>query len=58
MVPCSLIVRTMLALLTLSAENGSMLVLQASGDEARAAVDALARLFESNFSARDPGSDC
>jgi len=49
--------KTMLDLLTLSAENGSMLVLQASGEEARAAVDALAKLFESNFSDTDPGSN-
>ena len=41
--------KTMLDLLTLSAENGSVLVLEARGAEAGEAVQALARLFESNF---------
>ena len=44
----------MLDLLTLSAENGSVLVLEARGAEAGEAVKALARLFESNFD--DPAS--
>ena len=46
--------KTMLDLLTLSAENGSVLVLEARGAEADEAVKALARLFESNFD--DPAS--
>ena len=46
--------KTMLDLLTLSAENGSTLVLEAHGAEANEAVEALARLFESNFD--DPRS--
>jgi len=47
--------KTMLDLLTLSAENGSTLVLEARGAEASEAVEALARLFESNFD--DPATD-
>jgi len=47
--------KTMLDLLTLSAESGSVLVLEARGAEAAEAVAALARLFESNFV--DPASD-
>ena len=46
--------KTMLDLLTLSAENGSVLILEARGAEAGEAVKALARLFESNFD--DPAS--
>jgi len=46
--------KTMLDLLTLSAENGSVLVLEARGAEAGEAVEALARLFKSNFV--DPAS--
>lgn len=41
--------KTMLELLTLSAENGNTLILHATGDEAREAIEALARLFETNF---------
>jgi len=46
--------KAILDLLTLSAENGSELVLEARGAEADEAVKALARLFESNFD--DPAS--
>ena len=48
--------KTMLDLLTLSAENGSVLVLEARGAEADEAVKALARLFESNFDDPTSGS--
>jgi phosphocarrier protein HPr len=41
--------KSILELLTLAAEQGSQLEMQASGSDAQAAVDAIAELFESNF---------
>ena len=49
--------KTMLDLLTLSAEGGSTLVVHARGEAAREAVEALARLFETNFSETADASD-
>ena len=48
--------KAILDLLTLSAENGNELVLEARGAEADEAVKALARLFESNFDDPAAGS--
>jgi phosphocarrier protein len=41
--------KSMLDMLTLAAEKGSRLVLEATGSDAHAAVDALARLVEAQF---------
>jgi len=41
--------KSMLDLLTLAAEHGAMLRLEANGIDAAAAVDAIAQLFEKNF---------
>ena len=41
--------KTILDLLTLNAEKGATLVLEAAGNDAESAVAALVRLFESNF---------
>lgn len=43
--------KSMLDLMTLAAEHGESLQLEASGDDAVEAVTAVAQLFESNFSA-------
>jgi phosphocarrier protein HPr len=42
-------VKSMLDLLTLVAQHGTTMTLQARGDDAQAAVDALAQLVESGF---------
>ncbi|MBS0260682.1 MAG: HPr family phosphocarrier protein [Planctomycetes bacterium] len=47
--------KSMLDLLTLAAEHGAMLRLEASGTDAAAAVDAIAQLFERNFVIDPPG---
>ena len=41
--------KSILDLLTLGTQNGTKLTLQAIGDDAQAAVDALAQLVESGF---------
>lgn len=41
--------KSILELLTLAAEQGTQLEMQASGPDAQAAVDAIAELFDSNF---------
>ena len=41
--------KSILDLLTLGAQNGTTLTLQARGDDAQAAVDALAQLVENGF---------
>ena len=41
--------KSMMDLLTLVAQNGTTLTLRARGDDAQAAVDALAQLVESGF---------
>jgi phosphocarrier protein HPr len=41
--------RSILAILTLAATQGTELVLEARGPDAQAALDALAGLFENNF---------
>ena len=45
--------KTMLDLMTLEAEHGTSLVLEATGDGAAAFVSELVRLFESNFQPED-----
>jgi len=45
--------KTMLDLMALAAENGSTLVLQATGSQAHDAVNALAHLFATNFADND-----
>ena len=42
-------IKTILDLLTLNAEKGAELVLEATGSDAESAVAALVQLFESNF---------
>ena len=41
--------KSILELLTLAAEAGTRLVVEATGPDAREAVDAIGRLFERNF---------
>ncbi len=41
--------KSILDLLTLAAEEGSRLVIETSGPDAREALEALVRLFETNF---------
>lgn len=41
--------RSIISLLTLAAEQGTELVVQATGDDAQAAVDALAELIANHF---------
>jgi len=45
--------KSMLDLLTLVAQNGTTLTLQARGNDAQAAIDALAQLVESGFGEMD-----
>jgi phosphocarrier protein HPr len=47
--------KSMLDLLTLAAEHGESLQLEASGDDAEQAVAAIAGLFERNFNLDQPG---
>jgi phosphotransferase system HPr (HPr) family protein len=49
--------KSILAILTLAAEQGTALTLQATGPDAEAALDALAELVESNFGEREDNSD-
>ena len=46
--------KVMLDLLTLAAEQGSVLVLEARGTDATQAVEAIAALFEQNFGTDQP----
>ena len=46
--------KSMIDLLTLVAEHGTTLTLKADGDGAIEAIEALARLFESNFKVDEP----
>ncbi len=48
--------RSILNILTLGAECGVQLVIEAEGDDADAAVEAIARLIESEFSTEAPPS--
>jgi phosphotransferase system HPr (HPr) family protein len=43
--------KSMLDVLTLAAEKGTTLVLEANGDSAQEAIDALDQLFKTNFAA-------
>ena len=43
--------KSMLDVLTLAAEKGTKLVLEASGDGAQQVIDALEKLFKTNFAA-------
>ena len=58
--PCEVLIRkgdkavdgkSMLDVLTLAAEKGSTLVLEASGEQAEEAIEALDQLFKTNFTA-------
>lgn len=49
--------KSILDLLTLGAGNGTTLTLRASGPDAEAAVEALARLIEGGFGELTPASD-
>lgn len=48
--------KVMLDLLTLAAEQGSVLVLEARGADAAEALDAIAALFEQNFGTDQPAA--
>jgi len=45
--------KSILSILTLAVEQGTQLVLEATGDDAEAALDALIKLIEQNFSESD-----
>ncbi len=47
--------KVMLDLLTLAAEQGAVLVLEARGADAEQAVDAIVALFERDFTTNPPG---
>lgn len=46
--------KSQLELMTLRAEQGTALVIEATGERAAEAVESLVRLFESNFPNEDP----